>query len=69
MADQNFKSGDCVQLKHGGGGIKMTINYIQPYGNLIRAHCKQFSEKEGKFEDEVINVEALQLCIESNEKP
>jgi len=40
MADQNFKSGDCVQLKHGGGGIKMTINYIQPYGNLIRAHCK-----------------------------
>jgi uncharacterized protein YodC (DUF2158 family) len=68
MEQTNFKVGDCVQLKHGGGNIKMTINYLEPYGSLIRASCKWFNEKTDKFENEVIYVDALKPCSESNEQ-
>lgn len=62
MAENVIKSGDCVQLKHGGGNIKMTVDFLHVFHGRQRAHCKWFNEKENKFEEMSFDIPALKLC-------
>lgn len=62
MTTNNLKNGDCVQLKHGGGNIKMTIDILFTYHGRQRANCKYFNEKENKFEELAVDVDALKSC-------
>lgn len=64
MADNNFKVGDCVELKHNGGGIKMTINTIEMYRGQDSAQCRWYNKKDEKFELQVFALEALKPCTD-----
>jgi uncharacterized protein YodC (DUF2158 family) len=65
MADVQIKSGDCVQLKHGGGNIKMTVDFLFVYQGRQRANCKWFNEKDNKFEDLSVDIGAIKSCDEA----
>lgn len=54
-----IKAGDCVILKHGGGNIKMTVDFLFTHQGRIRAHCLWFNEKENKFEAQTFDVTSL----------
>jgi uncharacterized protein YodC (DUF2158 family) len=47
-----IRTGDCVQLKHNGGGLKMTVNEIRQLAHGVVLQCKWFNQKENKFETE-----------------
>lgn len=65
----DFKMGDCVELKNGGGNQKMTIDLLETYRGDGRAVCKWFNEKEGKYEKENFSVDALKRCGDNSETP
>ncbi len=62
MAEEQFKSGDVVQLR--SGGPKMTVNDIVSG----RVECMWFSEGN-KLENGRFNKEALKLVTKSNSGP
>ncbi len=66
MESNKLKNGDCVQLKHGGNNVKMTVNEIRQvsYGYLIQ--CKWFNVQANKFETESFAFEALKPCEDNN---
>lgn len=57
-----IKKGDCVQLKHGGHTIKMTVEEIRKmaYGDI--ATCRWFDTIKHEFKKEAFDVEALKPC-------
>lgn len=57
-----LKSGDCVELKHGGGNIKMTIDFLFTYQGRDRASCMWFNDRENKFEELSVDLTALKPC-------
>jgi uncharacterized protein YodC (DUF2158 family) len=61
MSDIKFKIGDCVELKHNGGNLKMTVNHLKTHGNEILITCI-YLNKEGKFETVDIFQDALKAC-------
>jgi hypothetical protein len=61
MANPNLKIGDCVELKHNGGNLKMTVNYVGVLNGVISTTCI-YLNKEGKFETVQISQDALKAC-------
>ena len=57
-----FKAGDCVQLKYAGGDLKMIIDELFEYRGEPRAVCKWFSTITGKFEKDAFSINALKAC-------
>lgn len=61
MSEIKFKIGDCVELKHNGGNLKMTVNYIGVHLGQTTVTCI-YLNKEGKFETIQIAHDALKAC-------
>lgn len=59
---QEIKVGDCVLLKHGNGGIRMTVDSFFTYQGQKRARRKWYNEAKKEFEELATGVEALKLC-------
>ncbi len=62
-----IKTGDCVQLKYNGGGLKMTVNEIRQLAYGVVIQCKWFNQKENKFETESFALVAIKLCEDEKE--
>ena len=60
--ESKIKSGDCVELKHGGANIKMTVDLVFVYQGQQRATCKYYNSKENKFDEIAVSLDALRLC-------
>jgi uncharacterized protein YodC (DUF2158 family) len=67
--ETKIKSGDCVQLKHGGANIKMTVDLVFTYQGVPRCTCKYFNSEKKGFEEINVNADALKLCDESTPLP
>jgi uncharacterized protein YodC (DUF2158 family) len=60
--ENQFKAGDCVQLKYAGGDIKMVIDQLFTYQGEPRAVCKWLNKDGTKFEKEAFSINALKPC-------
>jgi uncharacterized protein YodC (DUF2158 family) len=57
-----FKTGDCVELKYGGGDIKMTVEEVDNFSEGYRALCTWYDKTTKKFEKQLFIPDTLKPC-------
>lgn len=57
-----FKAGDCVELKHGGGGIQMTVEEVDTFSEGYRALCRWYDGTAKAFKKELFVPDTLKPC-------
>ena len=67
MSEQTFKAGDCVELKHGGHEVQMTIESITKDSfDRVKAFCRWYDKDKKEFKYDSFGFDALKPCSKTD---